>query len=227
MKDASTSPRPGLWISFEGGEGTGKSTQIERLAARLAGEGHPVLRTREPGGTELGRALRALLLRPAEHPMSPVAELMLYAADRVQHLEERILPALARGEIVLCDRYLDATLAYQGFGRELGVDRVLALHRLPPLDQRPDRTLLLDLAPEKALERARRRDAGTGRDSTEGRFEREDIEFHDRVRRGYLELARREPLRFRVVDASGSPDEVEKAIGAALGGLAFPATGPG
>jgi dTMP kinase len=148
--------------------------------------------------------------------MDPATELLLYAADRAQHLVEVVLPALRAGRIVLCDRYLDATLAYQGFARGLGCERVLELHRLPPLDQRPDRTLLLDLDPAAALTRARHRNRDQGTDATEGRFEREQLEFHQRVREGYLELARLEPGRIRVVDAGGDSDQVEQRVGRAL-----------
>jgi dTMP kinase len=211
--------REDIWISFEGIEGTGKSTQIERLARRLRARGDAVLLTREPGGTELGQALREVLLRPSPRPMDPMAELLLYTADRVQHLVEIILPALQRGEIVLCDRYLDATLAYQGYARGLGSESVLELHRNPPLDRRPTRTVLLDLDPATALARARQRNAGAGLDRSEGRFEQERIEFHARVRAGYLELAAGEPNRIRVVPAHGGPDEVEERILTALADL--------
>jgi dTMP kinase len=203
--------RPGeavLWVSFEGIEGSGKSTQVARLADTLRARGLDPLVTREPGGTELGRRLRDLLLRPSARPMDPTTELLLYAADRAQHMVEVVMPALAAGRIVLCDRHLDATLAYQGYGRGLGTADILALHRRPPLDRRPDLTLLLDLDPEDALPRARRRNEGEDLDRTEGRFEREAIEFHRRVRHGYLELAALEPHRFRVVDAVGDPDSI-------------------
>jgi len=213
----------GIWITFEGIEGTGKSTQIERLAVRLRARGTAVVLTREPGGTELGLRLRELLLRPTRRPMHPTAELLLYAADRAQHLTEVVLPALERGDVVLCDRYLDATLAYQGHGRGLGVERVLELHRRPPLDRRPRRTILLDLDPATALARARQRNTGQGLDHTEGRFENELLEFHRRVRRGYLELAAAEPERMRVVSGEGDPDEVEARILDALRDLPFPA----
>jgi dTMP kinase len=204
------------WITFEGIEGVGKSTQIERVAGRLERAGRAHVITREPGGTELGRRLRALLLEPTERPMRPLAELLLYTADRAQHLEEVILPSLARGEIVLCDRYLDATLAYQGHARGLGVAAVLALHSEAPLDARPDRTILLDMEPARALTRARRRNVGSGQDASEGRFERERLDFHTRVREGYLELAAGEPERIRVIDAQGDPDEVERRVVAGL-----------
>ena len=180
-----------LFITLEGTEGTGKTTQLERIAGRLRDIGIEPVTTREPGGTALGRDLRNLLLDPGSEPISPEAELLLYAADRAQHLKEVVEPALAAGRVVLCDRYLDATLAYQGSGRGLGVEGILEIHRRPPLDRRPDRTLLLDIDAELALDRARQRNADSGLDRTEGRFEQERIAFHDRVRQGYLRLAAR------------------------------------
>jgi len=213
------------WITFEGTEGVGKTTQIERLTDRLERAGRVVRVTREPGGTTLGRRLRAVLLEPTDRPMHAVTELLLYTADRAQHLTEVVLPSLDRGDVVLCDRFLDATLAYQGYARGLGFDTVLALHRLPPLDSRPDRTVLLDMTPEQALARALQRNAGSGQDESEGRFEGERLEFHERVRAGYLELARAEPGRIRVVRADGDADEVESRIAAELADL-FPELGP-
>ena len=142
----------GRFVTFEGIEGTGKTTQLERLAQRLEREGSDVVRTREPGATAFGRELRALLLRPTDAPMSPTAELLLYVADRAEHLRRVVEPALARGAIVLCDRFSDATLAYQGYGRGLGVELVRSLHRHDPLDLLPDRTVLLRLDPEVALQ---------------------------------------------------------------------------
>jgi dTMP kinase len=214
-----TDAADGKFISFEGIEGSGKSTQIVRVAASLERTGHKVVRTREPGGTALGRRLRAALLDPAEASLEPMVELLLYAADRAQHVAEVILPALGRGEWVLCDRYLDATLAYQGYARGLGTGVVLELHSRPPLDLRPDRTILLDLDPREGLERARRRNAEGGTGVTEGRFENEGLEFHRRVRDGYLALARDEPGRFRLVDARGDVDVVADRIEQSLGDL--------
>jgi dTMP kinase len=144
--------------------------------------------------------------------MDPLTEMLLYAADRAQHLREVVLPALERGKTVLCDRFLDATLAYQGYGRHLGVERILQIHKHFPLDQRPDRTILLDLEPELAVERARGRNLDTGLDQSEGRFEREHLDFHRRVRKGYLELAKAETERFLLLDASGDEDDVERRI---------------
>ncbi|MCP3977951.1 MAG: dTMP kinase [bacterium] len=200
-----------MWITFEGIEGSGKSTQIARLADRLRRADIPTVVTREPGGTETGRKLRAILLRPSTK-IHPMTELLLYAADRAEHLYQVVLPARERGEVVLCDRFLDATLAYQGYGRRLGTDRILELHRRSPLDRRPDRTLLFDLDPEIGLRRARDRNSEQGTDATEGRFEQELMDFHNRVRHGYLDLARGEPGRFRIVDAAPDADHVERAV---------------
>jgi dTMP kinase len=212
-------PRQGLFVTFEGVEGSGKTTQIGLLVKRLRGAGVDVVSTREPGGTRVGVQLRAILLASRGVPPSPATELLLYAADRAQHLEEIVLPALRRGAVVLCDRYLDATLAYQGFGRRLGIDAVLDLHRRPPLDTRPHRTILLDLDPARSLARARRRNRDDARAGAEGRMERERLAFHRRVRAGYRSLARLEPDRFRVVGAGGTPDRVASAVRAALADL--------
>jgi len=208
--------RAGRFVSFEGVEGCGKSTQLGRLRLALASRGVDVVATREPGGTDLGRRLRSLLLEPDGAPIDAATELLLYAADRAQHLAEIVVPALDRGAVVLCDRYLDATLAYQGHGRGLGVERVLELHRRPPLDLRPLRTVLLDLDPTEGLRRARHRDRTSGAAATEGRFEAEPTEFHDRVRAGYLVLAAAEPERYRVVDASGDADAVAERVAGAV-----------
>ncbi len=213
-----SSPR-GLFVTFEGIEGSGKTTQVERLARRLRTAGVPVVVTREPGGTSAGARLRSLLLDRDEALLAPAAEALVYAADRAQHIEELILPALRRGALVLCDRYLDATLAYQGFGRRLGVERILEIHRCPPLDLRPDRTILLDHDPRLGLPRARLRSRHAGIGRSEGRIEAEGLPFHRRVRRGYLRLAADEPARFRVIPAEGTPSEVEARVRAALADL--------
>ena len=211
---------PARFVTLEGLEGTGKTTQLERLAARLVAAGERVLVTREPGGTALGRELRALLLRADGPAPDPWAELLLYVADRAQHLVERVEPALSAGVNVLCDRYVDATVAYQGHARGLGRERVLELHRHAPLDRRPDRTLLFDLDPAEALGRARRRDPR----ATDDRFEREALAFHERVRAGYLAEATADPARIRVVDAAGTVDDVGARVAAALADL-WPALG--
>jgi dTMP kinase len=208
----------GRFITFEGIEGTGKTTQLERLAGRLEAAGTDVVRTREPGATAFGRELRALLLRPTDAPMSPTAELLLYVADRAQHLTELIEPALARGAVVLCDRFADATIAYQGYGRGLDVEQIRELHRRPPLDRKPDRTLLFELPAAEALARARHRNDESELAASEGRFEQEELDFHERVAAGYRALAEAEPERFRRLDASGSPEEVERRVAEATEG---------
>lgn len=212
MSDAGNRPTAAPWITFEGIEGSGKSTQLERLTARLRDAGVAPIVTREPGGTDLGQRLRALLLDPAQAGLHPMAELLLYAADRAEHLAKVVLPALAEGRVVLCDRYLDATLAYQGYGRKLGVERILEIHRHPPLDRRPQRTLLFDLDPAVAVERARRRDNDRGVEGSEGRFEQEQLDFHERVRDGYLALAAADPRRIRVIEAARSVVAIEHDV---------------
>ena len=213
--------RHGCFVTFEGIEGSGKTTQIARLAGRLDAGGESAVVTREPGGSPLGRRLRSLLLGGDIAPIEPMAELCLYIADRAQHLRELVEPALASGTHVLCDRYVDATLAYQGFARGLDLDYIRLLHQKPPLDRRPHRTVLLDLDPELGLDRARRRNDELGFESTEGRFERETIAFHRRVREGYLSLAEADPFRFRIVAAEGTEDEIEARVADLLSDL-FP-----
>jgi dTMP kinase len=213
--------RHGCFVTFEGIEGSGKTTQIARLAQRLDGCGEPAVVTREPGGSPLGLRLRGLLLGGEVERIEPIAELCLYIADRAQHLREFVEPALASGTHVLCDRYFDATLAYQGFARGLDLDYIRLLHQKPPLDRRPHRTILLDLDPELGLDRARRRNDETGCEATEGRFERETVAFHQRVREGYLSLAEADPFRFRIVAAEGTEDQIEARVADLLSDL-FP-----
>jgi len=208
-----------LFLTFEGIEGTGKSTQVARLAHWLRARGLDPVVTREPGGTELGRKLRAALLAPTDEPFAPEAELLLYVADRAQHLACVVEPGLADGRIVLCDRYVDATVAYQGYARGLGPDHVRALHREPPLSRLPDRTLLFDLAPATGLGRARARNLAERTDASEGRFEQELLAFHERVRDGYRAIASAEPQRVRTIDAEGSIEAVEQRVHAALADL--------
>lgn len=204
--------RRGLFVTFEGIEGSGKTTQIAILSERIAACGVACLVTREPGGTPLGRSLRKVLLDADGESIVPAAEMALYVADRAQHLVEVLEPALASGRVVLCDRYLDATLAYQGYGRGLDVDWIRSLHRTPPLDRRPIRTILLDLDPEVALARARERNREFGMTVAEGRYEGESLAFHERVRNGYLSLAAAEPFRFRIVRAEAPADEIQARI---------------
>lgn len=190
-----------MLITFEGIEGSGKTTQIRLLAAALPN----ALATKEPGGTAVGDRIRAILL-DSKSAIDPIAEVFLFAASRRQHVMEVIRPALASGRVVLCDRYADATLAYQGFGRVISLDRLRTVNEWATDSLRPDLTLLFDLPEETGLERARSRNASHVAD--EGRFEAEDLRFHRRVREGYLTLAASEPDRFKIVDATGSPDEV-------------------
>jgi dTMP kinase len=202
--DAIMTPMP-LFITFEGIEGCGKTTQVALLADRLRRQGLEVVTTREPGGCPIADAVRGILLHPGNTALVPRAELLLYAAARAQHVAEVIRPALQRGEIVLCDRYLDATVAYQGFGRGLDLALIDELNLVAADGLFPDLTLLFDLPPEEGLSRATRRNATAT--VSEDRFERESLAFHRRVREGYLHLARTH-ARFRLVDATGSIEEV-------------------
>ena len=203
-------PRPSRFITFEGIEGSGKTTQIQMLSNHLEERGVEHLLTREPGGTPIGDQIRRLVLSPANSAMTPICELLLYAAARAQHIEQVIRPALETGRLVLCDRFKDATFAYQGHGRGLRLDLIDALHDLETLTLRPDLTLLFDIEARLALQRARDRDHGGSRDET--RFEQEDLAFHERVRSGYLEMARQEPARFVVLDARGAIDDVHQRV---------------
>ena len=205
------------FITFEGIEGSGKSTQIALLSEALHARGHAHVLTREPGGTPAGESIRALLLDSATR-IGPPAELLLYAAARVEHLERIIRPALASGRLVLCDRYLDATRAYQGYGRGLPLAWIESLHAHEPLRLAPDRTVLIDLDPAIGLGRARRRNRKAVKQAAqdEGRFEAEDLAFHRRVRDGYLALAKADPDRFRVVDGDAPEDVVQQRIQEAL-----------
>jgi len=198
----------GLFVTFEGGEGSGKSTQIERLAARLAARGIAAVRTREPGGTPLGEGVRDLLLDPARRP-SAMTEALLLESARAELVATVIRPALAAGRVVLCDRYDDSTLAYQGGGRGLDEAALRALNRAATGGLVPALTLLFDLDPERGL--ARRSEAGPT-----NRLDRESLEFHLRVRRRYLELAAAEPARWRVLDASAEPERLEAEVWAAV-----------
>ncbi len=201
----------GTFITFEGIEGSGKSTQIVLLADYFKSSGNRVLLTREPGGTPIGDQIRKILLDPANKALDPSAELLLYAASRAQHMSEVILPSLAAGSIVLCDRFSDATLAYQGYGRGLNRETIQELDRIVTSGMRPDLTLLFDIDAATGLSRARGRNNSRGLEN-EARFENEKIAFHERIRRGYLELAKQEPGRIRVVDASQTPDEIQDIV---------------
>jgi len=198
----------GVFVTLEGIEGSGKTTLMPAAVDCLKSLGRDCVVTREPGGTAIGRAVREILLSSANRSMDPMAELLLYMADRAQHLAEIVRPALAQGKAVICDRYYDATVAYQGYARGLDVDRIDLLHTVAIGGLTPDLTLLFDLAPDLGLTRAWRRIEAGGRSAKETRFEEEALEFHRRVRAGYLELARQAPDRFRVVDAARSIEAV-------------------
>jgi len=195
----------GCFITFEGVEGCGKSTQIARLHDYLVSIGHDVVVTREPGGTPIAEAIRDVLLNPDHEAMGATAELLLYEAARAQHIHEKIAPALEAGQVVLCDRFADSTTAYQGAGRGIAPEVLNNLHRMATGGIWPDLTLLIDLTADQGLERARHR----GR---KDRMEQESVNFHRRVREGFLELARAEPARIRVIDGDAPIESVQQAI---------------
>ena len=199
-----------MFITFEGIEGSGKSTQLRRLAERIPG----AVVTKEPGGTPLADRIRAILLDSSSH-LDPIAELFLFAASRRQHVVEIIRPALDRGATVLCDRFTDSTLAYQGFGRRIDLDKLRMLNGWATDSLTPDLTLLFDLPEDVGLSRARSRNAEAVMD--EGRFEAEELRFHQRVREGYLALAIAEPSRFAVINGEGDVDDVYARVETELG----------
>ena len=202
----------GRFITFEGGEGVGKSTQIRRAAEWLGAAGVELVLTREPGGTPRAELLRSLLLDRTDEPMPQSCELLLMFAARATHLANLIEPAVARGAWVLCDRFTDATYAYQGGGRGLPTADIDALVRIVHPQRQPDLTVLLDAPVELGMARARSRNGSDGPD----RFESERAEFFERVRQNYLQRAAADPARFRVIDASGALDEVGAKIRDAL-----------
>jgi dTMP kinase len=201
----------GRFITFEGIEGSGKSSQISLLTDYLRSNHRAVTLTREPGGTPIGDQVRKILLDPGNKILDPSAELLLYAASRAQHLKEVIRPALQSGAIVLCDRFSDATLAYQGYGRGLDLAMIHALDRLVTAGMRPDLTIVLDVEAAVGLARARGRNNQQGLEA-EARFENEALAFHERVRQGYLTLAREAPDRMKIVDAALPPLLVQEKI---------------
>ena len=216
--------RRGKFITFEGLDGTGKSTQLLKAAAVLRAAGHKVVETREPGGTATGEKIRRVLLDSSTEGLSPLAEMALMFASRAQHIAEVIQPALDHGQIVLCDRFTDSTEAYQGSGRKLGSEVVIELHRLLCGDLQPDLTILLDSDPAMSVGRARRRNRrashgashvsnkGAGKHPDENRFEQQSRGFFTRVREGYIAIAAREPSRVVAVDASGTPGQTHRRI---------------
>ncbi len=197
-----------MFVTFEGIEGAGKSTAIDYLSGYLQARGYDPVLTREPGGSALGRRLRALLLDVRTGGLASRAELFLFLADRAQHVVEVIRPALEAGQVVLCDRFTDSTLAYQGHGRGLDTEYLRSLNTAATGGLEPDLTLLLDLPVRCGLERAGERNRSAGMVIAEGRFDSESLDFHERVRRGYRALADEEPERFAIIDASQPPEDV-------------------
>ena len=201
-----------MFITLEGIEGSGKTTQIKNIATFLEKRGSRCMTTREPGGTAIGAKIRTILLAPENNKLHPMSELLLYMADRAQHLHALVKPSLAEGTTVLCDRYFDATLVYQGYARGIHVELIEQLHQLLFENFKPDLTFLLDLPPKIGLARAWRQLQNGSRKGGESRFEEEALVFHEKVRSGYLELAKREPARFRVVDATQTREQVSNSI---------------
>ena len=208
--------RRGKFITFEGLDGTGKSTQMRKLAAVLREAGHKVVETREPGGTATGEKIRKVLLDSGTAGLDPLAEMALMFASRAQHIAEVIEPALAAGSIVLCDRFTDSTEAYQGSGRKLGSEAVVDLHRVLCGNLQPDLTILMDSNPHASVSRARRRNQKASKSSSRGhdenRFEQETRGFFGRVREGFMAIAKRETARVVLVDARGTPGHTHQKI---------------
>jgi dTMP kinase len=205
-----------MFITLEGIEGAGKSSQLQNIVAFFKTRGYECVTTREPGGTAIGTQIRGILLDPANRDLDARAELLLYVADRIQHIKTVIEPHQGDRRVVLCDRFFDATLVYQGYARGLDIRLIRDLHRLVCDDLMPDLTLLFDLEPKVGLARAWRQIDNGGRTNLESRFELEKLAFHCRVRDGYLELARNDPRRFRIIDASQSQSVVAEAIARVL-----------
>ncbi|MEZ5907355.1 MAG: dTMP kinase [Hyphomicrobiaceae bacterium] len=205
--------RRGRLITLEGGEGTGKSTQTRLLAERLHGLGHEVVTTREPGGSPFAEQVRAFIIAASTAPHAPMAEALLFLAARADHLAQRIRPALERGAFVICDRFTDSTLVYQGLAGGVPPATLEALDRLVVGDDHPDLTLVLDLDPVEGLARALTRSGGKQLDD---RYESREIDYHRRLREGFLTIARSEPARCVVVDASESEPRVASAIWSAV-----------
>jgi len=201
-----------MFITFEGIEGCGKTTQIKLLIPVLQAKGYECIATREPGATEIGRRIRAILLDAAHTTMLPLTELLLYEADRAQHVHEVIKPALAANKVVVSDRFFDATTVYQGYARGFDLELIQQIHRIVLGGLRPDLTLILDLPVDLGLKRAWQRINSQSGGLPEDRFEKEAFAFHERVRQGYMTLAGGEPERFRVIDASRNPQTIHKDI---------------
>src|ERR1700676_2326628 len=206
----SSASRLGLFITFEGPDGSGKSTQAKLLAERLRRDGHAVIETVEPGGTHIGQQIRRILLDPANRELRPIPELLLMFAARAQNVEQSVLPALAEGKIVVSDRFTDSSIAYQGAGHGLGWDLVLEVDRIACHGLVPDLTLCIDIDTEIGLARAHSRNLDHVRQ--EARIDEKAVKFHQKVREAYRELARREPGRVRLIDGSGSEEAIADKV---------------
>lgn len=209
-----TNAKPGLFITFEGPEGSGKSTQLRMLGTRLRAAGHPVLETAEPGGTPIGLQIRRVLLDARNRELSPTAELLLMFAARAQNVDQAILPALGEGRVVICDRFTDSTLVYQGAARGLGTELVYEVDRIACRGLVPALTLIVDIDTETGLARAHRRNQRT--QDVETRLDEQSLEFHRKVRAAYHQLAEDEPKRVRLIDGSRSEAEVAADVWAIL-----------
>jgi len=207
----------GLFITFEGMDGSGKTTQMHRLAARLRAQGRTILETTEPGGPPIAMKIRRILLDSANQELCPPAEVLLYFASRAQNVDEWILPALGRGEIVLSDRFTDSSLVYQGYGRGLGAEAVQALERIACRGLKPDLTVLVDVDAEAGLARARARNAA--QPHCETRMDDQALEFHRKVYDAYHALAAREPERVKLVDGRADVDTIERDVWSIVSGL--------
>jgi len=197
----------GMFITLEGGDGSGKTTVIEELAAVLEEQGIPYIKTREPGGIEIAEKIRAVILNPEHTAMDPRTEALLYAAARRQHLAEKVEPALSEGIFVLCDRFIDSSLAYQGYGRGLGIEEVLSINLFATNGRMPDITFYMDIEPEQGLARI---SSNQGREVN--RLDLEKLDFHRQVREGYQRVISMYPERIQVIDASGSKQEIADVI---------------
>jgi len=200
-----------MFITFEGIEGSGKTTQIKLLASVLQAKGYDCVFTREPGATEIGEKIRAILLDASHTAILPLTELLLYEADRAQHVHEVVKPALAANKVVVADRFFDATIVYQGYARGFDLELIQQIHRIVLGGLTPDLTIILDLPVHVGLERAWER-INSQSDLPEDRFEKEDVAFHEKVRQGYLTLAGNEPKRFQVIDASRDQQTIHRDI---------------
>lgn len=210
----------GVFIAFEGGEAAGKTTQIRMLQEWLSASGRPAVRSREPGGTQIGERIRTLLLDPEQGEVDARTEALLFAASRAAHVKQTIRPALARGEVVLCDRYVDSSLAYQGAGRGLGVEAVAQINDWAIQGLMPDLTVLLDLDPAVSATRRAQRDGGAAGD----RIESADVAFHTALRQAFLDRAQAQPQRYLVLDADQEASVIHTAVRERVSAL-LPATG--